>query len=138
MNILSVFNGFSVDNLEKAKDFYIRTLGFDLVDEHMGLRIRLPYGTIIFIYEKQDHTPASYTMLNLVVDDIDASIEELRTKGVTFEFYENLFPGAEQDDNGVLRSPDSEKYGPSIAWFKDPSGNTIALIQSDDPIPSQN
>lgn len=131
MNINATFSGFSVNDIEKAKDFYTRVLGLDLANEAMGLQFRLPFGGMIFIYEKPDHTPATYTNLNFVVSNIDDAADELIQKGVTFEKYPNLFPGAEPDEKGIMRSPDPEKYGPTIAWFKDPAGNTLALIQDD-------
>lgn len=128
MKLHAVFSGFSVDNLEKAKDFYTNTVGLELEDENMGLRFKLPSGGSVFVYEKTNHEPATYTTLNLVVDDIDAAVDELTEKGVAFEIYKDLIPGAEQDEKGILRSPDFEKYGPSIAWFKDPAGNVVAVL----------
>lgn len=131
MKANAAFSGISVDDIEKAKDFYTRVLELDLSSEAMGLHFRLPFGGMLFVYEKPDHQPASYTALNFVVDDIDIAVDELGEKGVTFEVYNNLFPGAEQDEKGILRSPDPIKYGPSIAWFKDPADNTIAVLQDD-------
>lgn len=131
MKITAAFTGISVDDIEKANDFYKRVLGLDLSSEAMGLHFRLPFGGMLFIYEKPDHQPATYTALNFVVEDIDVAVDELVEKGVVFEIYDNLFPGAEQDEKGILRSPDPIKYGPSIAWFKDPAGNTIAILQDD-------
>jgi predicted enzyme related to lactoylglutathione lyase len=131
MKTNAAFTGISVNDSEKAKDFYTRVLGLDLSSEAMGLHFRLPFGGMLFIYEKPDHQPATYTALNFVVEDIDAAVDELVEKGVVFEVYDNLFPGAEQDEKGILRSPDPIKYGPSIAWFKDPAGNTIAILQDD-------
>jgi catechol 2,3-dioxygenase-like lactoylglutathione lyase family enzyme len=130
MKINSVFSGFSVDDQEKAKEFYSKVLGFDLIDEEMGLRFRLPFGATLFVYGKDDHQPATFTVLNLVAADIDETVDELREKGVTFEFYKNLFENApQQDEKGIMRSPDPMKYGPSIAWFKDPAGNILSVIQ---------
>lgn len=132
MRVTSVFSGISVNDLEKAKDFYSRILELDLSSEAMGLHYRLPFGGMLFIYEKQDHQPATYTVLNFVVDDIDAAVDELREKGVSFEFYKNLFPGApSQDEKGIMRTTDPATEGPSIAWFKDPAGNIIALLQDE-------
>lgn len=131
MKTKAVFTGISVNDSEKAKDFYTRVLGLDLATEDMGLHFRLPYGGMLFLYEKPDHQPATYTALNFVVENIDDAVDELIEKGVTMEIYDNLFPGAEQDDRGILRSPDVAKYGPSIAWFKDPAGNTLSIIQDD-------
>ena len=129
MKLNAAFSGFSVNDLETAKDFYTRVLGLDLSGEDMGLRFRLPFGGTLFIYEKPDHKPANYTTFNLVVEDIDAAVDELTAAGVSFEIYDNLFPGAKQDDKGILHSPDPAQYGPSIAWFKDPAGNTLAVMQ---------
>ncbi len=132
MKVTSVFSGISVNSIEQAKDFYTRILELDLSGEAMGLHYRLPFGGMLFLYEKQDHQPASYTVLNFVVEDIDAAVDELREKGVVFEFYKNLFPGApSQDEKGIMRTTDPATEGPSIAWFKDPAGNVIALLQAD-------
>lgn len=128
MKVNSVFSGFSVDDLTRAKDFYTKVLGLDLIDEQMGLRLRLPYGAQLFIYEKPDHLAATYTVLNFVVEDIDAAVDELKEMGVGFEFYKNLFPGAHQDEKGIMRAEKPED-GPSIAWFKDPAGNILAILQ---------
>lgn len=130
MKIVSAFTGLSVNNLEEAKDFYVRILGLDLSSESMGLHFRLPFGGMLFVYEKPDHKAPTHTVLNLVVEDIDDAADELAKKGITFERYTALFPGAKQDNKGILRSPDTTKYGPTIAWFKDPAGNTIALLQN--------
>lgn len=134
MKLLAAFSGFSINDQEKAKDFYTRIIGLDLVDENMGLRFRLPYGGMLFLYEKPNHEAATYTILNLIVEDIDDAVDELVGKGVEFEIYDNVMPGApKQDKKGVLRSPDPEKYGPSIAWFKDPAGNILALLEEVKP-----
>jgi catechol 2,3-dioxygenase-like lactoylglutathione lyase family enzyme len=131
MKANAVFSGYSVNDQEKAKDFYTRVMGLDLIDENMGLRFRLPFGGTLFVYEKPDHKSADFTVLNFVVGNIDEAVDELASKDVNFEFYENLFPGAKQDEKGILRSPDPGKYGPSIAWFKDPAGNVLSVIQDD-------
>jgi len=129
MKVNAAFSGFSVDDQAKAKDFYTNVLGFALDNEEMGLNLRLPHGGTLFIYEKPGHQPATYTALNLIVDSIDEAVDELTEKGVSFEHYDNI-PG-EQDEKGIMRSPDPEKYGPSIAWFKDPAGNILAVLQDD-------
>lgn len=128
MKANAVFSGFSVNDQEKAKDFYTRVLGLDKIDENMGLRFKLPMGGTLFIYEKPNHKPADYTVLNFVVDNIDDAVDELVKKDVKFEMYDELFPGAKQDKKGILRSPDPSK-GPTIAWFKDPAGNVLAVIE---------
>lgn len=121
------FSGFSVNDQEAAKKFYTETLGLTLEDEKMGLTFSLPNGGRLFAYPKDDHQPATYTMLNLVVDDIDAAIDELESKGVTFEQYD-MGNGAKTDEKGVLRGLSAE-MGPDIAWFKDPAGNILSIMQ---------
>ena len=128
LTALSSFSGLSVDNLEKARQFYVDTLELPLKNDAMGLELELPGGGTLFIYEKQDHQPASYTVLNFVVEDIDDTINHLVDQhGIAMEHYDNL--PAEQDSLGVLRGK-SAGYGPDIAWFKDPAGNTLALIEN--------
>ena len=125
-NIQSTFSGYSVDDLAAAKRFYTETLGLDLTDETMALGFTLPGGGKLFIYPKDDHQPATFTVLNFVVADIDAAINALAAKGVKPERYDNL--PAPQDEKGVLRGL-SAGYGPDIAWFKDPAGNILAVLQ---------
>jgi catechol 2,3-dioxygenase-like lactoylglutathione lyase family enzyme len=122
----AAFSGFSVDDLGKAKQFYTQVLGLDLEDETMGLQLRLPSGGALFIYEKEDHQPATFTILNFVVDDIDKTVAELAELGITFERYDNLPAG--QDEKGILRGL-SAHQGPDIAWFKDPAGNILSVLQ---------
>ncbi|HSX45143.1 MAG TPA: VOC family protein [Candidatus Saccharimonadales bacterium] len=122
----AVFSGFSVDDLAKAKDFYVKVLGLKLRDDSMGLNLGLPYGGEIFIYDKKDHQPASFTILNFVVDDIDKAVDELVTDGVEFEHYNNM--PMNQDEKGIARGL-SVNQGPDIAWFKDPAGNILAVLQ---------
>lgn len=120
----AAFSGFSVDDLKKAKVFYTETLGLELADETMGLELKLPGGGRVFIYDKENHKPASYTNLNFVVDDIDQAVEELKLKGISFEQYE----GMHQDKKGIARGK-AANMGPDIAWFKDPAGNILAILQ---------
>lgn len=120
-------SSFSVDDLEKARIFYNQTLGVDIREEDdMGLTLQLSDGTNIFIYPKENHQPATFTILNFMVDDIDSTIEDMSNKGVQFEQYddENL----PQDEKGVLRGLRAGK-GPDIAWFKDPAGNILSVLQ---------
>lgn len=117
------FSGFSVNDLDKAKKFYNETLGLEVIDGSMGLQLILGSGAHIFIYPKADHTPATYTILNFSVDDVDKSVSELESKGVTFERYENM-----TDEKGIARGL-SRNQGPDIAWFKDPAGNILAVLQ---------
>jgi catechol 2,3-dioxygenase-like lactoylglutathione lyase family enzyme len=122
----AAFSGFSVNDSAKAKEFYTKTLGLELVDEEMGITLQLPGGGKIFIYDKSDHQPASFTILNFVVEDIEAAVEELTSQGVEFEHYEE--GPAKTDDKGIARGLDA-KMGPDIAWFKDPAGNIISVLQ---------
>lgn len=122
----SAFGSFSVDDLDAAKQFYTQTLGLTVDENTMGLQLQLPGGGVIFIYPKDDHEPASFTVLNIVVDDIDDAMDELKEQGVVFERYNNL--PAEQDEKGVLRGRNSYE-GPDMAWFKDPADNIFSLMQ---------
>jgi catechol 2,3-dioxygenase-like lactoylglutathione lyase family enzyme len=120
------FSGFAVDDLDRAREFYGETLGLDVTDEPMGiLTLDLAGNRPTLVYPKPDFTPATYTILNFQVDDIDAAVDELSGRGVEFERYD----GFDQDDKGIARSADNE--GPSIAWFKDPAGNILAVLQED-------
>ncbi|MGI8657793.1 MAG: VOC family protein [Candidatus Limnocylindria bacterium] len=115
------FSGFSADDIGRARTFYADVLGVELTEENGMLNLALAGGQRVLIYPKDDHEPASFTVLNFEVPDIDAAVEELSGRGVSFEHYE----GAGQDDRGIAR-----EYGPPIAWFKDPAGNILALIQT--------
>jgi catechol 2,3-dioxygenase-like lactoylglutathione lyase family enzyme len=126
LKTLAAFNGFSVDDLAKAKQFYTETLGLGLASEEMGLQLQLPGGGETFVYEKADHQPATYTMLNFVVADIGAAVDELTAQGVVFERYEGM--PAPQDEKGILHGL-AAGQGPDIAWFKDPAGNILAVLQ---------
>lgn len=125
----AAFSGFSVSDQAKAKEFYTRVLGLHLADESMGLNFDLPGGGRLFLYSKANHQPASYTVLNFVVDDIDKAVDALVSAGVTFERY----PDMQQDQKGVARGFAAD-MGPDIAWFKDPAGNILAVLQ---PAPGQ-
>lgn len=127
----AAFSGMSVNDLEKAKGFYVGTLGLELTNEKMGLELKLPGSGELFIYEKADHQPATFTVLNLVVDNIDQAIDELSGKGIKFEQYD-LGNGAKTDEKGVLRGL-SVQMGPDIAWFKDPAGNILSVLQAPEP-----
>ncbi|WP_036962359.1 VOC family protein [Promicromonospora kroppenstedtii] len=123
---LRSFSGFSVDDAETALRFYRDTLGLPARANDMGgLEIELTEGSTVFVYPKGEaHAPASYTVLNLVVPDIDAVVAELEAAGVSLLRY----PGFEQDEHGVARSSDPAQ-GPTIGWIADPAGNVIGLIQ---------
>ena len=117
------FSGFSVNDLEAARSFYGQTLGLDVVDSPMGLTIKIVGGNGTFIYPKDDHVPATYTILNFPVDDVDAAVDELTDKGVAFEHY-----GGMTDEKGIARGLAAGR-GPDIAWFKDPAGNILSVLQ---------
>jgi predicted enzyme related to lactoylglutathione lyase len=122
----AAFSGVSVNDLGAAKEFYTSVLGLTLENETMGLNFKLPGGGTLFVYPKQDHQPATFTVLNFVVTNIDEAVDELVKQGVKFERYDNL-PGG-QDEKGVARGL-SAKQGPDIAWFTDPAGNILAVLQ---------
>jgi catechol 2,3-dioxygenase-like lactoylglutathione lyase family enzyme len=126
LGVLATFSGFSVNDMAKAKAFYTETLGITLSDESMGLQFELPGNAKLFIYEKSDHTAATSTVLNFVVAHIDETVDELANKGVVFEKYDSM-PGA-QDERGILRGIAAQR-GPDIAWFKDPAGNILSILQ---------
>ena len=122
---LASFSGFSVDNTEAALDFYTSKLGLDAThDPDMGIQLKFPTGQNVFIYQKDNHEPATYTVLNFIVPDIDAAIEELKAAGISMEHYD--MPGMATDEKGVVRGGDGPK---AIAWFKDPAGNILSVIQ---------
>jgi catechol 2,3-dioxygenase-like lactoylglutathione lyase family enzyme len=123
---VATFSGVSIDDRDKAKAFYVDTLGLKLVDESMGLQLELPGGAQLFLYQKDDHVPATFTVLNFVVESINDAVDALVEKGVVFERYDNM--PAEQDDRGILRGLAANE-GPDIAWFKDPAGNVLAVLQ---------
>ena len=118
------FSGFSVDDIAAARAFYQDTLGLDASEANGMLTLRLAGGGRVLVYPKADHTPASFTVLNLPVDDIDVAVDALLAAGVTFERYD----GMPADERGVVRPPDPS-YGPPIAWFKDPAGNILSVLQ---------
>jgi catechol 2,3-dioxygenase-like lactoylglutathione lyase family enzyme len=117
------FSGFSVNDIPKAKAFYGQTLGLEVTEEHGMLTLHLVTGGKVLIYPKADHTPATYTMLNFPVDDIEHVVDALRSKGVTFEQYDNLM-----DESGIARGI-AKQQGPDIAWFKDPAGNILSVLK---------
>jgi catechol 2,3-dioxygenase-like lactoylglutathione lyase family enzyme len=114
------FSGFAVDDLEAAKEFYGTTLGLRTSEEHGLLTLHLAGDRPTLVYPKPDHTPATYTILNFRVDDIDHAVDELVERGVRFERYDDM----PQDDRGVMR-----EGGPYIAWFTDPAGNILSVLQ---------
>lgn len=118
------FSGFSVSDLVRTQEFYAKTLGLRVEEEGVGLRLHLPGGGTVFIYPKDDHQPATFTILNFVVDNIDEVVAELTSRGVQFEHYKSI----PTDEKGILRGL-SRHMGPDIAWFKDPAGNVLAVLQ---------
>ncbi len=120
------FSGFAVKDLPAAKSFYGETLGLDARDGPMGmLELHLGSGAVVLVYPKDDHEPGNYTILNLPVKDVDAAVDQLTGAGVKMEHYGSDFG---QDEKGIARGE-----GPTIAWFKDPSGNTIAVLDEGPP-----
>ena len=117
----TAYSGFAVRDIGKAKDFYSNTLGLDVKEEEMGvISIRLGSGARVMVYPKPDHQPATYTILNFPVDNVDKAVDDLSARNVRFERYE----GFKQDAKGISRED-----GPQIAWFKDPSGNILSVLQ---------
>jgi catechol 2,3-dioxygenase-like lactoylglutathione lyase family enzyme len=119
-NPKSAFSGFSVNDLAKARQFYAETLGLQVEKDGVGLKLHVPGGSPVFVYPKHDHQPATFTILNFVVDDIDAAVEDLNGRGVQFERYS----GIPADEKGIVRAG-----GPPIAWFTDPAGNVLAVLE---------
>lgn len=120
------FSGFAVPDIDAARTFYRDVVGLDVTDAMMGqLSIDLPGGGWVLVYPKPDHQPAVYTMLNLEVDDIDAAVDELAARGVEFARYE----GMDQDSRGIVRGI-ATGQGPDIAWFTDPAGNILSILQN--------
>ncbi len=117
----NAFSGFAVDDIDKAKQFYGETLGVGVSEDGDLLRLQLGGGTQVIVYPKPDYTPATYTILNFPVDDIDKAVDDLAANGVVFERY----PGFDQDEKGIAR----QLPGPAIAWFKDPAGNILSVLQ---------
>jgi catechol 2,3-dioxygenase-like lactoylglutathione lyase family enzyme len=114
------FSGFAVDDVPKAREFYGETLGLETSEENGLLTLHLAGDRPTIVYPKPDFTPATYTILNFPVDDIDKAVDELAARGVRFERYDSF----EQDEKGVARGE-----GPYIAWFKDPAGNVLSVLQ---------
>ena len=118
------FSGFSVNDLAAAKSFYAETLGLEVHENPQGMRLQIAGGNGVFVYPKSNHIPATYTMLNFPVDDIDKAVDELVAKGVKFEHYETT------DEKGIARGR-AANQGPDIAWFKDPAGNILSVLTED-------
>jgi len=117
----AAFSGMSSNDIDAARRFYGETLGVDVSEDHGILNLKLAGGQRVIVYPKDNHEPATFTVLNFEVSDIDAAVDDLVAKGVVFERYE----GAGQDAKGIAR-----EYPPPIAWFKDPAGNILSVIQT--------
>ena len=113
------FSGFSVDDIPAAREFYAGTLGLEVTEDNGMLQLQIAGGNPVLVYPKDNHVPAEFTILNFPVSDIDAAVGELTSRGITFEHYFE-----KQDATGVLRGE-----GPPIAWFKDPAGNVLSVIE---------
>jgi predicted enzyme related to lactoylglutathione lyase len=120
LQLTKAFSGFSVDDISEAKRFYGETLGLRVSEAHGMLTLHTDGERNTLVYPKSDHTPATFTILNFPVDDIEASVDELTARGVRFERSESV------DEKGIMR-----KGGPLIAWFKDPAGNILSVLQQD-------
>lgn len=114
------FSGFAVDDVDRAREFYGDTLGLKTSEQHGLLFLHIAGDRDTLAYPKPDHAPADYTILNFPVDDIDAAVDELTARGVKFERYDAM----EQDGKGIMR-----EGGPYIAWFRDPAGNVLSVLQ---------
>ena len=117
------FSGFSVDNIEKAKQFYSQTLGLDVSEANGQLELHIAGGSTIFVYSKPNHVPATFTILNFPVENIEQAVSELSRRGVHFEIYD--LPDLKTDARGI-----ASDGGPKIAWFKDPAGNFLSVIEA--------
>lgn len=118
------FSGFVAPDIAKEKEFYSRTLGLKTSENHGLLRLHLAGGNDVLIYPKPDHTPATYTVLNFPVDDVDQAVDKLTKRGVQFEHYNRA--DLKTDEKGIMRG-----NGPTIAWFKDPAGNILSVLKRD-------
>lgn len=117
------FSSFSVKDLEEAKKFYGQTLGLEISESEEGLNLQLKGGNNVFIYPKPDHTPATFTILNFVVDDVERIVDELIKLGISFQIYNE--DQLKTDDKGIFHGK------PKIAWFKDPAGNFLSILEKD-------
>jgi len=115
------FAGFSSNDLAKSRDFYSKTLGLEVTEEMGNLTLHLGGGSTVIVYPKPNHQPATFTVLNFPVADIGTAVDTLTKAGVTLERYD----GFNQDERGIMRDPE----GPPIAWFKDPAGNILSVLE---------
>ena len=119
------FSGFSVDDLATALTFYRDTLGVKVIDTEMGIQLDVTGGAPVFVYDKPNHVPAEFTVLNFQVADIDKAVDELVAAGVEIQKY----PGTNQDEKGIARGKAANR-GPDIAWFLDPAGNILSVLSN--------
>ena len=117
------FASFSVDDIARARQFYGETLGLDVKESEMFLTLRLTGGSRVLVYPKPDHEPATFTVLNFPVDDVEGAVDTLNRRGVRFESYNQ--PGIRTDERGISRE------GPTIAWFRDPAGNILSVVSGE-------
>jgi len=117
------FSGFSANDIQAAKKFYGETLELKISEEHGLLTLHLAGGNNVLIYPKANHVPATFTVLNFPVDDVDRTVDELTKRGVRFEIYD--LPDIKTDQKGIMRG-----HGPTIAWFKDPAGNILSVLET--------
>jgi len=117
------FSGFAAPDIAKVKEFYSKTLGLKVTEEHGLLTLHLAGGNNVLIYPKPNHVPATFTVLNFPVDDLDLAVDELSRRDVRFEKYNG--PEIKTDEKGIMRG-----NGPTIAWFKDPAGNILSVLEA--------
>ncbi|HEV8130603.1 MAG TPA: VOC family protein [Acidobacteriota bacterium] len=116
------FSSFSVNDLQKAKEFYGQTLGLEVTERKEGLELHIAGGSEVFVYAKPNHTPATFTILNFPVDDVEQAVDQLTKRGVRFEIYNEK--DLKTDNRGIFRGE-----GPKIAWLKDPAGNILSVLK---------
>ena len=125
LSFSEAFSSFSVNDLKKAEEFYAEKLGVEVEEQEQGLKLAFDGGNNVFIYPKSDHKPATFTVLNFPVEDIDVAVDKLTELGVKFESYKGEM---ETDKKGIFRGADKGE-GPNIAWFKDPARNFLSVIE---------
>ena len=116
------YSGFSVNDIQKAKEFYSKTLGLEVTETNGMLGLKIANESSVLVYPKPNHTPATFTILNFPVPDVEKTVDDLTRAGVRFEIYD--YPDLKTDEKGILRGS-----GPTIAWFKDPAGNILSVIE---------
>ena len=122
----NAFSSYSVNDLQAAKNFYSRTLGLTVAEKKEGLEVEIPGGGNAFLYPKPNHTPATFTVLNFKVNDIHKAVRDLTQKGVSMEHYDQ---GNLRTDSEGIFHPTGPQDGPTIAWFKDPAGNILSVVE---------